>query len=172
MSRDLDDTHGTLSLDIVLRYRLTIILTSMDGDAQFIDGWQERTGCPIILLSLTPAHNDVSTFVAGLEHALDGAPPADVQGGLSILDRVTELLNGLIAAPGDFCVVLRDYDVINAPGVHQTVSYIVEYLPPRMHMVIVTDDLPPLENLPRLLVRRHAVVLGKPVVRVVDSPTA
>lgn len=49
----------------------------------------------------------------------------------------------------DIALVLDDYHVITAPAIHQAVALFLEYLPPQLHLVILTrtDPLLPLARL-------------------------
>src|SRR6266849_1844738 len=51
-----------------------------------------------------------------------------------------------------FALVLDDYNVIEAPPIHRALTFLLEHLPPQMHLIIATRADPPLP-LPRLRVR-------------------
>jgi LuxR family maltose regulon positive regulatory protein len=59
---------------------------------------------------------------------------------------LTTLLNELRGASTDVVLVLDDYHVTNAAAVHDGVAFLVEHLPPRVHVVLATraDRLLPL----------------------------
>jgi LuxR family maltose regulon positive regulatory protein len=109
----------------------------------------------MVHVPLTRAHNRADVFLGALAAALaqeigealdPGGPPETV---------VVDLLNALAAMSGHLFIILDGYGVITAPVVHDAVSLMLDYLPPQVHVVIVTDVEPPLSNLPRLRVRRH-----------------
>ncbi len=65
----------------------------------------------------------------------------DVTPTASIL---TALLNDLTTISDHFVLVLDDYHVLDAKPVDQALTYLVEHLPPHMHLVIATREDPPL----------------------------
>ena len=46
--------------------------------------------------------------------------------------------------PDDFALILDDYHVIDAELVHDAVTFLVDHLPPQMHLVIASRSDPPL----------------------------
>ena len=66
------------------------------------------------------------------------------------------LLNELSAAPNDIVLVLDDYHVIDAPRVQDGMAFLLDHLPPQMHLVIATRADPPLP-LARLRARGELV---------------
>ena len=66
------------------------------------------------------------------------------------------LLNDLSALPNDVVLVLDDYHVIDAPDVHEGMSFLLEHLPPQVHVVMTTRADPPLP-LARLRARGELV---------------
>src|SRR5216683_2287127 len=58
---------------------------------------------------------------------------------------LTLLANDLIGWQGeDFALVLDDYHVITAAPIHRALTYLVEHLPPQMHLILATRSDPPL----------------------------
>ena len=55
---------------------------------------------------------------------------------------LTTLLNEITALPDSFILVLDDYHVIDSKPVDQALTFLVEHLPPQMHMVITTREDP------------------------------
>jgi LuxR family maltose regulon positive regulatory protein len=54
------------------------------------------------------------------------------------------LLNDLIGVPNEIVLVLDDYHVIDSHEVHEGVAFLLEHLPPQIHLVIATRADPPL----------------------------
>ncbi len=71
------------------------------------------------------------------------APPTE-----SIL---TALLNEIVTIEDDFILVLDDYHVIDARSVDDALTFLLEHVPPRMHLIIATREDPNLA-----LARLHA----------------
>ena len=57
---------------------------------------------------------------------------------------LTALLNEITAIPDHFVLVLDDYHVIDAKPVDEALTFLLEHLPPQMHLVIATREDPPL----------------------------
>jgi LuxR family maltose regulon positive regulatory protein len=57
---------------------------------------------------------------------------------------LTVLINDLLAIPDDFVLVLDDYHVINQSTIHEALAFLVDHLPPQMHLVIASRTDPPL----------------------------
>jgi LuxR family maltose regulon positive regulatory protein len=55
---------------------------------------------------------------------------------------LTSLINELTALPGIIVLILDDYHVINSSPVDDALSFLLEHLPPQLHLVIVTREDP------------------------------
>ena len=66
------------------------------------------------------------------------------------------LLNDLAAVPDDVVLVLDDYHVIEARDVQEAMAFLLDHLPPQIHLVIATRADPPLP-LARLRARGELV---------------
>jgi LuxR family transcriptional regulator, maltose regulon positive regulatory protein len=67
-------------------------------------------------------------------------------------------VNELADLPGEIAVVVDDYHVIDSESVHGIVSFLLEYLPPNVHLVISSRIDPPLQ-LSRLRTRSQLTEL-------------
>lgn len=117
----------------------------------------ERTGW----VSLDPSENEPSLFWAYFIRALQKIHPAVGTQALALLQSpkspptesiLATLINEVDGTDTDFVVVLDDYHVIDAPSIHSAVTFLLDHLPPRMHLVIASRSDPPLA-LPRLRAR-------------------
>ncbi|WP_433201337.1 LuxR C-terminal-related transcriptional regulator [Dactylosporangium sp. CS-047395] len=95
-----------------------------------------------VLTALGRAGGEVSPAVADALASADG-PAARA---------LPLLLNELAAASARQVLVLDDYHVLTHPGIHESVEYLVAYLPPALRIVIATRADPPLP-LARMRVR-------------------
>ena len=117
--------------------------------------WVRRAGHPVAWLSLDAGDNDPARFwrhvVAALDWALPGTserigpllgPPAP----LSFEALVTVLINELAARPGEgkLLLVLDDYHQIDTQQVHDSLVFLLEHLPPGVHLVLASRSDPPL----------------------------
>ena len=57
---------------------------------------------------------------------------------------LTTLLNEITTIPDNFILVLDDYHVIDSEPVDQALTFLLEHLPPQMHLVIATREDPSL----------------------------
>ncbi len=61
-------------------------------------------------------------------------------------------------SPDQFVLVLDDYHVIDSKAVDMSLTFLLEHLPPHMHLIIATREDPQLP-LARLRARSHLIEL-------------
>jgi len=102
-------------------------------------------------LSLEEGDSDLTRFLAYLVAALQTIVAklgAEVLGALqspqppSTESMLTALLNDITTIPNNFILVLDDYHVIEAKPVDTALTFLIEHLPPQMHLVIATRENP------------------------------
>ena len=112
-------------------------------------------------LSLDEGDNDPTRFLAYLIAAVQTIAPRIGEGVWGVLQSpqppptdllLTNLLNDITTISDSFILVLDDYHVIDSQPVDQALAFLVENLPPQMHLVIASREDPPLP-LARLRVR-------------------
>ena len=103
-------------------------------------------------VSLDRRDNDPARFWSYVIAALEKIAPATGDPALGILRSaqpvpieamVTTLINAVTAVPGDFALVLDDYHVIDAQPVADGLLYLLDNLPPQMHLFIASRVDPP-----------------------------
>jgi LuxR family maltose regulon positive regulatory protein len=123
------------------------------GKTTVVSEWVEGIERPAAWLSLDEGDSDPIRFLTYLLAALRTIAPTLGDGVLSVLQSpqppppdslLTALLNELTTISDQFVLVLDDYHVIDAQPVDQALTYLVEHLPPQMHLVIATREDPPL----------------------------
>ena len=123
------------------------------GKTTLIGEWVARCGRPVAWLSLDEGDSDPSRFLTYLIAALQTVAPGIGEGVLDVLQSLqppppestlTALLNDVAAIPSDFVLVLDDYHVLDARLVDDAVAFLVEHLPPQLHLIIATREDPPL----------------------------
>jgi LuxR family maltose regulon positive regulatory protein len=67
-----------------------------------------------------------------------------------------ELINLLVEGTDEFVLILDDYQVITEQQVHMTLAYLIEHLPPQLHIILATRADPPLP-LPLLRAQQQAL---------------
>ena len=154
-----------------MRVKLTLVLipdcvngtlAAGAGEDSLIESWVCHQVFPVKRLSLILADARPEAFLNRLQCALDGIIHVDVSHGLSIEDRVADLVNAILDVPSDFALMIFGYGVVEAQDVHSLMGRILEYQPPQMHLYIFAPAVPPLPNLPRLRVRRQVLQVTWP----------
>ena len=96
-------------------------------------------------LSLDRADNDPASFWTYVIAALRTAAPGVGEGALALLRAprpppietvLTALLNDLGATAAEIVLVLDDYHVIDARDVQDQMAFLLDHLPPQLHVVI------------------------------------
>jgi LuxR family maltose regulon positive regulatory protein len=104
-------------------------------------------------LSLDRGDNDPASFWAYVIAALQTVASGVGEGALDLLDGpqsppietvLTALLNNLGAVAGEIVLVLDDYHVIDARDVHDGMAFLLDHLPPWLHVVIASRADPAL----------------------------
>ena len=70
------------------------------------------------------------------------------------------LINDLVQRPQASMLVLDDYHVLREPTIHEAIASLLDHMPPRLHLLIVTREEPPLP-LARLRGRNAVAELGQ-----------
>lgn len=84
---------------------------------------------------------------------------------------LSSLINDISEIPNAFYLVLDDYQFITNTLIHDALSYLLEYLPHHMHLVIATRVDPPLP-LPRLRSRNQLVEIREKDLRFTSEEVA
>jgi len=148
--------------------RLTLISAPAGfGKTTLASEWVAGQPRPTAWLSLDGGDNDPSRFLAYLVTALQTIAENTGEGVLGLLQSpqppptesiLTALLNEITAIPDDFTLVLDDYHTVDARPIDDALTFLVDHLPPQMHLVIVTREDPQLP-LPRLRARAQLTEL-------------
>ena len=139
-------------LDEGLRRKLTLISAPAGfGKTTLISEWVAGRQRPAAWLSLDERDDDPSRFLAYLVAALQTIAANVGEGVLGALGShqppptesiLTALLNEITTIEDDFVLVLDDYHVIDARAVDNALTFLLEHLPPRMHLLIATREDP------------------------------
>ena len=121
------------------------------GKTTLVSEWVAGCERPVAWLSLDEGDNDPTRFLTYLVAALQTIAPNIGEGVLGVLQSpqpppiesiLTTLLNEITAIPDNFILVLDDYHVIDAKPVDDALTFLLEHLPPQMHLVIATREDP------------------------------
>jgi LuxR family transcriptional regulator, maltose regulon positive regulatory protein len=155
---DLVTRHRLVNrLSLGIQRPLTLIAAPAGfGKTTLLSTWLEHAPLRSAWLSLEQDDDDLIRFWSYLFTALsqvhpgsETIPMALLQGPApqqlpSIETVLTVWINGLTALPHEVVLVLDDYHLITAPPIHRSVSYLVDHLPPQLHLVLATRADPPL----------------------------
>jgi LuxR family transcriptional regulator, maltose regulon positive regulatory protein len=123
------------------------------GKTALLADWARGGQRPVAWLSLDEADNDPVRFWRHAAAALDTVRPgiadrvAALLGGLqptSFEAVVTTLVNELAGVTEEVVLVLDDYHLIEAPQVHASLGFLIDHLPPQLHLVLASRADPPL----------------------------
>ena len=150
------------------------------GKTTLVSEWVAGCERPVAWLSLDKGDADPARFLAYLVAALQTIS-AGIGGGVSAaLDSpqppaiealLTILINEITTIPDNFILVLDDYHLVDARPVDQALTFLIEYLPQQIHVVIATREDPPLP-LARLRARGQLTELRATDLRFTPSEAA
>ena len=144
------------ALDKGLARRLILVCAPAGfGKTALLADWARRGNRPVAWLSLDAGDNDPARFWRHAVAALDRVRPGIGQRAGPLLGPpapssseglVTALINELADQPGDggVLLVLDDYHLIDARQVHESLLFLLEHLPPGLHLVLASRSDPPL----------------------------
>jgi len=125
------------------------------GKTTLVASWLVKYRQTAAWLTLDPADDSPPAFCSAILAALREriSIPADSVGGTQLLassaeltpdQRRATLINGLAALREPATLVLDDYQVITSAEVHSELAWLIEHLPPTLHLVLVSRGIPPL----------------------------
>jgi LuxR family maltose regulon positive regulatory protein len=134
-----------------------------------VEWLRERAGGEgsVAWVSLDEGDNDPTRFLTYLVAALQSIEDRIGEGVLAALrspepphieDTTAALINELTALPEELSLILDDYHVVDSEAVHGVISFLLEHLPPNVHLVISCRINPPLP-LARLRTRNQMMEL-------------
>ncbi len=123
------------------------------GKTTLVSEWVVGCQRPAAWLSLDEGDNDPTRFLTYLVAALQTIAATIGEGVVGVLQSpqpppteaiLTALLNDITTIKDQFVLVFDDYHVIEAKAVDHALTFLLEHLPPHMHLVIATREDPPL----------------------------
>jgi LuxR family maltose regulon positive regulatory protein len=124
------------------------------GKTTLLTQWLQETELPVAWLSLEPTDNDPTRFLTSLIAALQTLNAHIGIAALAALQTLqppspemvlTLLVNDLMErGAGAMALVLDDYHVITTSSIQHGITYLLEHLPPQMHLLLATRADPPL----------------------------
>ena len=109
-------------------------------------------------LSLDEGDNDVVRFLTYLISTLNRIPDLEPEIGVGALQMaqapqppspqtiLINVINELALAALKIVLILDDYHLIDSQSVHESLNFLIENLPPQLHLVITTREDPPIQT--------------------------
>jgi LuxR family transcriptional regulator, maltose regulon positive regulatory protein len=124
------------------------------GKTTLLAQWFMESGLPVAWLSLEAEDNDPTRFLSYLVVALQTIDEQIGTTALAMLrtpqpplpEAVLAVLVGEVTGRGaaDFALVLDDYHTITTESIHRGMIFLLEHLPPQMHLILASRADPPL----------------------------
>jgi LuxR family maltose regulon positive regulatory protein len=133
---------------------LTVVVAPAGfGKTTLLAQWLARPGTgPVAWFAADPRDDDPAVFwryvLAALASVAPGAAAAArarADAGAPATEVLTTLVNDLADAPDDVVLVVDDHHVVTSPAVRDGLTFLVEHLPPTLHLVLAgrtEPDLP------------------------------
>jgi LuxR family transcriptional regulator, maltose regulon positive regulatory protein len=173
-------------LDESLTCKLALVAAPAGyGKSTLVGEWITKiSDVKIGWLSLDDGDNDPARFLNYLITAIQKAEPGTGERALAMLysprtastkalsaeTLLDILVNDLVQIPEPIVLVLEDYHVIQTGSIHQSISYLLDHLPPNVHLVLISRAEPPLP-LARLRVRGQLVEIRTNDLRFTNEET-
>jgi LuxR family maltose regulon positive regulatory protein len=168
-------------LDEGVKGKLTLVSAPAgSGKSTLLSEWSLRSELPVAWVSLDEGDNDAARFLAYLVAALQKVRTGVGENALAALRSLqppsvelllTALVNDMAAILEDFALVLDDYHVIENRSIHDAITFLLEHLPPQMHLIVASRTDPPLP-LARWLARGQLIRLTADDLRFADDEAA
>ena len=151
------------------------------GKTTLLSEWVRDNELPVGWISLDEGENDLARFltyvIAAMQRTFGADFGATVLAGFESVQQppieltLSNLINEAAAVPDDFVLILDDYHLVEQHSVHKALAFLLEHLPPQMHLVIASRSDPPLP-LARLRVRGELVEIRDGDLRFTPEETA
>lgn len=149
-------------LDLGVHLPLTVIAAPAGfGKTTLISAWLQQCQERAAWVSLENNDNDIVRFWRYVVTALAKLHPSVGERGEAWLQvspthdwetMLTSLINALLSLPDDILLILDDYHTITMPAIHSSLVFLLEHLPPQLHLILSARTNPPF-SLSRLRVQ-------------------
>lgn len=147
--------HLIGTLNHIDQYPLVILSAPAGfGKTTTLVEWVAQTAMPVAWYSLDSDDNDARRFLNYLIAALESIRSGMGSEARTLLHAsqstplppvLTHLIHDLEELRTPLVLVLDDYQLITAQAIHDIVSYLLEHLPPHIHIILATRADPPLK---------------------------
>lgn len=117
------------------------------GKTTLARSWAVQCKHAVAWLSLEHEENEPQRFLAYLDAMLRQARPGlvniSIDTSMNLTEALTTLLNALATQPDEITFLFDDYQSIENRAIHDALLFLLEHLPPHMHLLIASrGDLP------------------------------
>lgn len=140
-------------LNAGLHRKLTLVSAPAGfGKTTLVSAWVDVCGRQAAWLSLDDADNDTLRLLVHVIAALRNIDASIGERVLNMLPSIqptadstlTVLINDIAATPHKFVLVLDDYHMLNSRSIDAAIAFLIDHMPPNMHLVIATRTDPQL----------------------------
>jgi LuxR family maltose regulon positive regulatory protein len=136
------------------QYKLLLISAPAGfGKTTLLSEWSQQSAWPVAWVSLDATDNDPMRFWSYVVAALDRLDASVGENVLPFIHSsrpapveytIPTLINTVANIRDHFALVLDDYQCIESEAIHTALTYLLDYLPANMHLVLVSRTEPPL----------------------------
>jgi LuxR family maltose regulon positive regulatory protein len=136
------------------QHKLTVLAAPAGyGKTTLLAEWARGGSVPVVWLSLTEDDTTLEGFlrylVTGWEHIWPQVGDSALRLLLSDVRPdheavLSAFVNTAMDAPSPMVFILDDYHLVRDAGIHQALTFLLDNLPPTLHVVLATRALPPL----------------------------
>jgi len=129
-------------------YKLTLISAQAGyGKTTALSEWIRHCDMQVAWVSLDMQDNDWAQFWSYVTASIQESCPkfgSTVQPllingpSMTLEPAIVALLNDLNNLTNELIIILDDYHVIETPTIHQSMAYLLEHLPPHIHLYVVS----------------------------------
>ena len=144
-----------LNAALLAGHRLVLVSASAGaGKSSLLAGWAREQTLPVAWVSLDPGDNEPTLFWMYMIAAIQTCYPGICQ---NVMDRLKapqppdlsvllpEITNQLaMISPNGLLLILDDLHAVETPAIHENLAFLIQHLPPRIHLIFVTRSDPPL----------------------------
>lgn len=158
---------------------LTVLTTPAGyGKTTLLSQWAATSATPVAWLSLHEEENDPQRFLTYLLAAWQpfcpgiGLELVQLQRSerRSLAHPLSSLLNELVSLTSNVTLILDNYQVITNPEIHNGLRFLLDHLPPQVHVMLATRICLPF-SLARFCVRGQAVEICASALRFSQEET-